>query len=307
MLDRIPIKNDQEFLVGKVLAYNSISKMWSLDHYTKCSFRCAYCIFDSQGNSLSTVNPDNFIEILKKDFETAACSKYFTPGTTRIVMSCLTDPYTEIESRLGLTRKAIEFFMNAGQPFSIITRGTIIEKDIDLLLSHGEKCDVSFSLPIADEKYLDKYEPHLPPLKDRIRAIFETHKAGIKTTVRICPWIPGITDVELILSLLPDDVEVLVSPLYLSEIFNPLIESDIHQNINREGLLINKYVSFVSDGAGLTAANIFKKITQNDINNAFIKESTRIGWRKGVMWFCPYESYPDMIENFYRCIKLNFR
>lgn len=293
MLTTIKLQNQDEFIIGNVLAYNSVFKTWSIEHYSKCSFRCAYCCFDSQGKSVATVDPDLLIPVLADDIHKATATGLFIPEQTKIILSCLTDPYVDQDATLLLTRSIIQYLASIRQPFVIGTRGVLIQRDFDLLQNYGAHSEVHFSLPVIDPDYIKKFEPHVPAIEQRIYTIHAAHKAGINITVRIDPWIPGATDVEATLQCLPKNIDILVSPLLLANVINlgaPADEMGQSQTGNADktsGLLFNKYQGFMQHGLCRTATKLFSHLSQSDINREYIKERNRIGFRRKLKWYYP--------------------
>lgn len=293
MVTKIPLTDGAEFIIGDVLAHNSVFKTWSVEHYSKCSFRCAYCCFDSQGKSVPTVDPDRLIAALEKDIRSAATTGSFIPKQTSVILSCHTDPYINEENSFLLTRHIINYLISINQPFIIGTRGVLIRRDFDLLKHYADSCAVHFSLPVIHADYLKKFEPHVPAIEERISAIWAAHDAGINITVRIDPWIPGATDVEAILDCLPENIDVLVSPLILSDVYqvnghnNELGSDKLAGPDNRNDLLFNKYQTFIQRGFCQTATRLFSNLSQSDINREYISARNRIGFRRKVKWYYP--------------------
>lgn len=293
MLTTIKLENQGEFIIGNVLAHNSVFKTWSIEHYSKCSFRCAYCCFDSQGKSVTTVDPEQLIPLLAKDIKNAINTGLFIPEQTKIILSCHTDPYVEQDATLLLTRHIIKYLVSIHQPFIIGTRGVLIQRDFDLLQNYGTESEVHFSLPVIDPDYIKKFEPHVPAIEQRISTIQAAHKAGINITVRIDPWIPGATDVEAILQYLPKDIDILVSPLILAGVFDnggrvDAIDQSQTSNADKTSdLLFNKYQGFMQHGFCRTATKLFSHLSQSDINREYIKERNRIGFRRKLKWYYP--------------------
>jgi len=309
MLTTITLKNASEFKIGNVLAYNSIFKTWSIEHYSKCSFRCAYCCFDSQGKSVATVDPDKLIPVLANDINNAIDTGLFIPGQTKIILSCLTDPYVDQDAALLLTRHIIQYLVSIHQPFIIGTRGVLIERDFDLLQSYGTGSEVHFSLPVINPDYIKKFEPHVPAIEQRISTIQAAHKAGIHVTVRIDPWIPGATDVEAILQCLPKNIDILVSPLLFTDtliIGEGVDATDPLQTVNADKTsdpLFNKYQGFTQHGFCRTATKLFSHLSQSDINREYIKERNRIGFRRKVKWYYPPMSSANIQDLAHRFLK----
>ena len=303
MLNKIALSNNK-FLTGKLLAHNSVFKTWSVEHYSKCSFRCAYCCFDSQGNSISTIDPDKLVNFLDEDIQDAIDSGEFIRHQTKVILSCHTDPYVDLDEKLQLTRHVISYLTSISQPFIIGTRGTLIHRDLDLLSNYRDACEVHFSLPVINPDYIKKFEPHVPAIEDRIEAIWATHNSGINVIVRIDPWIPGATDVEEILQCLPDNINVLVSPLVLSEVFGSAHNSaELIKTDAPESRLLNTYIDFAKHGFCRTATRLFSHLSQQAINNTYINERNRIGFRHKVKWYYPPLAGGNINENASRFLK----
>ena len=84
----------------------------------------------------------------------------------------------------------------AANPFSIITRGPMIVRDIDVLTTAATRADVSvnFSVPTLDDRIWRYTEPHTSPPIQRLRAMRRLVDAGIRAGVGIAPILPGLSD-----------------------------------------------------------------------------------------------------------------
>lgn len=311
MLFKIKLNQQTTFIAGNLLAYNSIFNIWSIEHYTKCSFRCIYCCCDSQGKSIPTISTDNIISSLNTDIENAEKTGLFFRHKTRVIISCHTDPYVDIEKEFLLTRIIISHLIEIEQPFSIVTRGVLIQRDFDLLEANKINCDVSFSLPIINPDYLEKYEPNVPPIEQRIDTIFSARDRDLNIVVRIDPWIPGVTDVAAIIKKLPKNINILVSPLMLSDVFKKNLLPD-EMGINKssdmtadKNLLLEKYTHFSNNGFCQTATKFFKNLSQEQINQAYINERNKLGFRPKVRWFYPPIHEKNINDIAFRFLKPN--
>src|SRR6266508_2773964 len=94
------------------------------------------------------------------------------------------------------TRACIEAFVDAHNPFNVITRGPLIVRDIDVLQEAARRADVSvnFSVPTLDERVWRTTEPGTAPPRQRLRALKRLVDAGIKAGVGMAPILPGISD-----------------------------------------------------------------------------------------------------------------
>jgi DNA repair photolyase len=113
-----------------------------------------------------------------------------------VAVGAATDPYQPVEGRYRLTRRCIEAFGAARNPFSIITRGPMIVRDVDVLQEASRRAEVgvTFSIPTLDPEIWRKTEPGTAPPRQRLRALRVLVDAGIDVGVGIAPVLPGISD-----------------------------------------------------------------------------------------------------------------
>ena len=143
-----------------------------------------------------------------KDFDSKIVVKVNAPDLLRvklrskswkgehIAMGTATDPYQRAEGRYRLMQGIIQALTDHHNPFSILTKGTLLMRDLDLLLGAAEVTQVStaFSIPTLDEAAWRKSEPGTPhPLK-RMEAVARLNASGIPSGVMLAPILPGITD-----------------------------------------------------------------------------------------------------------------
>jgi DNA repair photolyase len=277
--------------------------LWSIEPYNRCSFRCTYCCSDAQGKSLPAISKENIVDVLEAELAAASSTGLFAPESTEIILSCYCDPYVPEEENMGITREIISCLSRKNLRFTLVTRSNLIERDIDILAPIKEQASVSMSIPILHPDYLELYENCTPLPAKRINAIHALSKAGIKTTVRIDPWIPGVTQVEEILKLLPATSDVLVSPLHLHQTLSAFLQQDIFDaQTAASSSLANKIIDVVRHGASRSTRKLFADLTQEQINLAYIHERNKIGFRKKTRWLYPVtEKSP--IGDFYRFLK----
>jgi DNA repair photolyase len=143
-----------------------------------------------------------------RDFETKIVVKVNAPDVLRrelaatrwkgehIAMGTGTDPYQRVEGRYRLMRGILEALIDFRNPFSILTKGTLILRDVDLLQRAAETAPVSaaFSIGTLDERVWRETEPGTPHPKARIEAVRALTEAGIPTGVLMAPILPGLSD-----------------------------------------------------------------------------------------------------------------
>jgi DNA repair photolyase len=143
-----------------------------------------------------------------RDFETKIVVKVNAPELLRrqlaskrwkgehIAMGTATDPYQRAEGRYELMPGIIRALTDYRNPFSILTKGTLILRDLPLLTDAADVTDVSAALSIGtlDEDAWHRSEPGTPHPRARMDAVAALNEAGIPCGVMVAPILPGITD-----------------------------------------------------------------------------------------------------------------
>ncbi|MDQ4142282.1 MAG: radical SAM protein [Actinomycetota bacterium] len=143
-----------------------------------------------------------------RDFESKIVVKVNAPEVLRrqlrakrwkgehVAMGTATDPYQRAEGRYKLMPGILQALTEVRNPFSILTKGTLILRDMDLLLDAAEVTDVStaFSIGTLDADAWRKSEPGTPHPRKRMDAVKKLNEAGIPSGVMVAPVLPGITD-----------------------------------------------------------------------------------------------------------------
>jgi DNA repair photolyase len=172
---------------------------WSLNPYMGCVHRCTFCYVraferradrpadDRYGTSIRV--KVNVAEVLRRELARASWEREW------VAIGAATDPYQPAEGRYQLTRACIEALAEAANPFSIITRGPMIVRDLDVLAEAARRADVSvtFSIPTLDEEVWRKTEPSTAHPRQRLKAVKKLVDAGIKAGVGMAPILPGIS------------------------------------------------------------------------------------------------------------------
>ena len=114
-----------------------------------------------------------------------------------VALGTNTDPYQRAEGRYRLTRGVVQTLADAGNPFSVLTKGTLVTRDLDILAeaaSRGICTGVSMSIPTLDEQVWRASEPGTPHPRARMETIARLSEAGIPTGVMLAPVVPGMSD-----------------------------------------------------------------------------------------------------------------
>ncbi len=113
-----------------------------------------------------------------------------------IAMGTNTDPYQRCEGKYHLTRGVVEVLGEAANPFSILTKSTLILRDLPLLAAAAARTDVRASLSIGtlDPEIWRLTEPGTPHPRRRVEAVRRLNDAGVPCGVLIAPILPGLSD-----------------------------------------------------------------------------------------------------------------
>lgn len=173
---------------------------WSLNPYSGCAHRCTFCYvraFEARAERPSDerygrsirVKP-NIAEVLRRELGRPSWKR------ESVAIGAATDPYQPAEGRFRLTRACIRELGAARTPFSLITRGPMVRRDIDVLVEAATrtKVHVSFSVPTLDERIWRTTEPGTAPPRRRLETVRLLVDAGIDTGVALAPILPGLSD-----------------------------------------------------------------------------------------------------------------
>jgi DNA repair photolyase len=134
----------------------------------------------------------NAPELLRKELSAAKWTG------AHIAMGTNVDCYQRAEGKYGLMRGIIGALRDFANPFSILTKGTLITRDLDLLRQAAEvtSVGVSFSVGFVDEDVWRSVEPGTPSPLRRLDAVRRFADAGFAVHVLMAPLLPGITDTD---------------------------------------------------------------------------------------------------------------
>jgi DNA repair photolyase len=173
---------------------------WSLNPYTGCAHRCTFCYVRAFERRADRPSDDRYGRSIRVKVNVAAVLERELARPSwrgeQVAIGAATDPYQPCEGRYRLTRACIQVLGRAGTPFSLITRGPMIVRDLDVLAEAAARTKVSvvFSVPTLDHEVWRKTEPGTAPPRQRLRALAALVDAGIDAGVGMAPILPGLTD-----------------------------------------------------------------------------------------------------------------
>lgn len=170
-------------------SYCTCPPKYSLNPYTGCDHSCIYCYITSYiPNAFHVRTKKDFFRKLQKDIKKMDKNKI-------VSLSNSSDPYPTVEKKLRITRKTLQLLSNNKLKYQIITKSTLVTRDIDIL--QQSKCCVAITVTTFKEKTAKKLEPYAPSPNKRINALKKLHNNNIPTVVRIDPIIPFLNEKEL--------------------------------------------------------------------------------------------------------------
>src|SRR5438876_6445650 len=181
------------------VALNRVKGMaftWSLNPYMGCVHRCTFCYVrafelradrpsgERYGASIRVKT--NVAEVLRKELARRSWQREI------VAIGAATDPYQPAEGRYKLTRACLKELAAAGNPFTLITRGPMVWRDVDVLqeASSQARVSVSVSVPTVDDDVWRTTEPGTAPPRRRLEVVARLARAGIDVSVALAPILP---------------------------------------------------------------------------------------------------------------------
>ncbi|MDP9240531.1 MAG: Rv2578c family radical SAM protein [Actinomycetota bacterium] len=187
-------------ILNKVPEASRMPFRWTINPYRGCSHACVYCFarkthtyldldagrdFDSQ-----VVVKVNAADLLRRELARA------TWQGEHVAMGTNVDCYQRAEGRYQLMRGILAALRDAANPFSILTKGTLILRDLDLLQEAAQVTSVGANVSVGfiDHDVWRSVEPGTPPPEARLAACRTLNDAGIPCGVLMAPVLPYLTD-----------------------------------------------------------------------------------------------------------------
>lgn len=175
----------------------------SINPYRGCEHGCVYC-YARPSHAYLDLSPGLDFEtrlFYKPNAAERLAAELSRPGYVckPITLGANTDPYQPVEKRLGVTRSILEVLQNFRHPVTIVTKGALVERDIDLLAAMAADglAAVFLSITTLDNTLKRTLEPRAAAPVARLRALAALSEAGVPTGVLVAPIIPAVNDGEI--------------------------------------------------------------------------------------------------------------
>jgi DNA repair photolyase len=187
-------------IINRVPATSRMHFTWTINPYRGCSHACKYCFARKTHTYLDLDAGQDFDTrvVVKVNAGTLLRRELSAPRWSRehIAMGTNVDCYQRAEGRYRLMREILAALRDFANPFSILTKGTLILRDLDLLRQAAEVTRVGLSLSIGfvDETLWRAVEPGTPSPRRRLDVLRQLSDAGFGVGVLVAPILPGLSD-----------------------------------------------------------------------------------------------------------------
>lgn len=173
---------------------------WTINPYRGCTHACCFCFARNTHTYLDLDAGKDFdSEIIVKVNVGEVLAKELAKPTWRhepVALGTNTDPYQRAEGRYRLMPGIIAALADSGTPFSILTKGNLLRRDLPLLVEAASVVPVDLAMTIAvhDDELQRSVEPGAPTTASRLETVRAIRDAGLPVSVFVMPVLPYLTD-----------------------------------------------------------------------------------------------------------------
>jgi DNA repair photolyase len=213
--------------LNRVPGASSMPFSWTINPYRGCSHACVYCFARGSHRYLDLDTGRDFDSqiIVKVNIAEVLGRELARPSWRRehVALGTNTDPYQRAEGRYRLMPGVIRALSESGTPLSILTKGTLLRRDLGQLAEARQRAGASLAMSIAvgDPELQRSIEPGTPSARARLETVAAAREAGFACDVFLMPVLPHLTDGTAHLSRLLRDIRdagarsVMYGPLHL--------------------------------------------------------------------------------------------
>ncbi|WP_082305467.1 Rv2578c family radical SAM protein [Leucobacter japonicus] len=186
--------------LNRVPGASSMPFSWTVNPYRGCSHACVYCFARGSHRYLDFDTGRDFDAqiVVKVNVAEVLGRELMRPSWQRecVALGTNTDPYQRAEGRYQLMPGIIAALARSGTPLSILTKGTLLRRDLPMLAEASERVPVELAMSIAvgDDALQRSIEPGTPSTRARLDTIAAARDAGLAPDVFLMPVLPGLTD-----------------------------------------------------------------------------------------------------------------
>lgn len=173
---------------------------WTLNPYRGCAHACVYCFARRTHEYLDLDSGRDFDTriMVKVNAGELLRAELASPGWAGepVAMGTNTDPYQRAEGHYRLMPQIIGALKDAANPFSLLTKGRLVLRDLDLIEEASRVTDVGLAVSVGsvDEAVWRKVEPGTPSPRARLDVVRRFAERGLSCSVLMAPILPGLTD-----------------------------------------------------------------------------------------------------------------
>ena len=186
--------------LNKVPPASAMPFPWTVNPYRGCSHACVYCFARNTHRYLDLDAGEDFDSqvVVKVNIAQVLAAELARPRWVgeHVALGTNTDPYQRAEGRYALMPGIIDALAAHGTPFSILTKGTLLRRDLPLLARVAEDVpvDLAMSIAVFDDALQQMVEPGTPTTAARLATVRAAADLGFRVTVFLMPVLPYLTD-----------------------------------------------------------------------------------------------------------------